>query len=91
MQVAALIPLGGLLLLTRLVTPRLIQTITGSHRTRTHNPLLLAIAAAVVAGLLWVTLPPLKSIPLTRPHVAVGLPTAIYAGTLVHIGRDKIS
>jgi hypothetical protein len=69
-----------------------IDEVTGSHRTRAHNPALLTTVALVSAGALWFILPPLTIFGVSlRPFIALGAPALFLIGALIHIGRDKIS
>lgn len=65
---------------------------TGSHRTRTHNPLILLGTAVSATGVLWILIERMTLFGFEiRPLLAVGVPATLFIGALVHIGRDKFS
>lgn len=69
-----------------------IDKATGSHRTRTHSPVYLFAAVVFLAGVLWIQLPEIELFGFQlRPIISLGIPSMLYLGALVHIGRDKIS
>lgn len=92
LSVIALILVCGVAYLVVDSIPTLIDKITGKHRGRTHNPVILLILFAAFAWVLWVKLPSLEVAGhQLRLLISTILPTALYLGTLTHIGRDKVS
>jgi len=67
-----------------------IDKATGSHRGWTHSPAVLAGGTLISAAILWLYIPPITLFGVRlRPIIALGLPTALLVGALIHIGRDR--
>jgi len=91
MWLVAIAVLVTVLPLTRPIAGQLISTVTGSHRTRTHSPLVLLALAGVLALALYLYLPPLPINSSYRPIVSATLPGLFALGAFVHITRDMLS